>query len=527
MTDEQKNNDNSYESLKNKKSYLESDTQDMIRQLSQITQSDDKSFESSMMNTKNFPKFYEFISDKNKLSKDSNLTTLTPAQIFNEKDLKINYDINDNSLINNNYTKLNQKLKYICSLIQISKINIKKYDDLRQFNKFIYKNDIIINDYDPINILLDVITELVFYVQKKVKDNDILMHEIKRLRYNMNDKDKQIYKLKISNKGKDNELNELRAIKKDEYFKYNLNEINKLKQENKELYKKINTYKTQMKKVESYNKEILSKLNSFNNKERKTNQYNNSHLSNNNSNNIQNLHSKNELSNSYDETKYNIIKKKIKFKRNNLNNSNYKFRTINNSPYFSPMKTTDDKKLNEKEFNRNTINGENINKENNSNNNKGVSIVSNMRLLLKEINELLNKYNSLLDKVKIGNNINTNNLLKKSDSHQNQAIIEDKKINFINKDFFNKMDNIIKKMENNIKEDDKNKSQSTKKFIQVNTSKFIYKKRSIFESGKPKNYLKKINININNNYSSSSNLRRCKILKKGIKMNLTDNYISS
>ena len=85
MTDEQKNNDNSYESIKNKKSYLESDTQDMIRQLSQITQSDDKSFESSMMNTKNFPKFYEFISDKNKLSKDSNLTTLTPAQRFKNK----------------------------------------------------------------------------------------------------------------------------------------------------------------------------------------------------------------------------------------------------------------------------------------------------------------------------------------------------------------------------------------------------------------------------------------------------------
>ena len=527
MNDDQKNNENSFENIKNKreknkKSYLESDTEDIIRQLSQITQSDDKSFESSMMNTKNFPKFYENISDKNKLSKDNYIEPFVLSQKHNKRDIKT--DINDNIIINNKYSTLNHKLNYICSLIQISNINIKKYEDLRQFNKFLYNNNLIINHFEPINILFDIISDFIFDIQKEVKNSDILMREIRRLKYNLNDKDKQIYKLKSSIKEKDKELNELRAIKKDEYFKYNLNEINELKQENKELYKKINTYKSQMKKVESSNKVIQTKLNYYNDKVKKRNYFSNNNLNCIKLNNYQSLFTITDLNNSDDETRYNILKNSIKIQRNSINNSNQKYKTINNSACFSPNKTYSCRKINEKKNYRNIINKVINFKENY---NKGASIILNMRLLLKEINEMLNKYNSYLDKIKIGNNNksnkNNNIFLINPEEHQNQIITEDKNINFINKEFFKKMDNLIKKMENYMKENNNNKNQKNKKIIQVNTSRFILKKRTFLANELPKNNLNKGKIN----YNSSSNLRSAKFFKKGSKINLTDNSISS
>ena len=502
MKDEQKcNNNNSCEKIKNqraknRKSYMEQDTEDIIKKLSQITPSDDKSFESSLINTKNLP--YKL--DKNFLMKNN---IIEPFNIFqeinNDKYLENNNSCIDDAYINNNQISLNQKLKYICSMIQISNINIKNYDDLRQFYKYLYNNDLIMNHYKPINILFDIINELIFYIKKELKNNNILINEIKRLKYNRSDNEKQIYKLKALMKEKDKELNELRPIKNDKYYKYSLNEINELKHENKELFKKINTYKSQMKKVESNNRKIVHKLNSFN-KGRKTIYNTSSNLLGNRVLNINNPHSLyaiNNLNSSFDEIGFKSLNKNTLNQINNI--LNYQNKTINNSSCFSPMKTINFKKLNDTNINVSQNNNINNNNKNNRN-----SIISNIRLLLKEINEMLNIYNSSLEKLQIGNCMNSNNKNnnKKETDSQIPVFIEDKNMTFISKEFINKMDEIIKKMENYLDNDNKNKNKDKKishnKIIQVNKSNFKIKKKTTYKK------IEKNSINKENNDENTS-----------------------
>ena len=497
MKDEQKSNNNSGEKIKNqraknRRSYVEQDTEDIIKKLSQITPSDDKSFESSLINTKNLP--YKL--DKNFLMKNNNIEPFNIFQEINNDKYLENYNsCIDDTYINNNQISLNQKLKYICSMIQISNINIKKYDDLRQFYKYLYNNDLIMNHYEPINILFDIINELIFYIKKELKNNNILMNEIKRLKYNRSDNEKQIYKLKALIKEKDKELNELRPIKNDKYYKYNLNEINELKHENKELFKKINTYKSQMKKVESNNRKIIHKLNSFN-KGRKSIYNTSSNLLGNRVlkiNNPHNLYTISNLNNSFDEIGFKSLNKNTLNKINNI--FNYQNKTINNSSCFSPMKTISCKKLND--TNNNASQNSNINNNNKNNRN---SIISNIRLLLKEINEMLNIYNSSLDKLQIGNCLNSNNKNnnKKDTDNQIQVFIEENNMTFISKEFINKMDEIIKKMESYLDNDNKNKNKNINqnKIIQVNKSNFKFKKKTLYKNIE-KNSLNKENIDEN------------------------------
>ena len=115
MKDEQKSNNNSGEKIKNqraknRRSYVEQDTEDIIKKLSQITPSDDKSFESSLINTKNLP--YKL--DKNFLMKNNNIEPFNIFQEINNDKYLENYNsCIDDTYINNNQISLNQKLKYI------------------------------------------------------------------------------------------------------------------------------------------------------------------------------------------------------------------------------------------------------------------------------------------------------------------------------------------------------------------------------------------------------------------------------
>ena len=208
MKEINKNNENSFVSRnklnKNKKSNIEQDNDDIIKKLSQITPSEDRSFESSVI-LKNLPKFY----DTNHFSKDSNITPF----IYNKETYNENECDENKTLINNNKSLLNQKLKYLCSLIQISNINLKKYDDLKQFNNYLSNDNLILKHYEPINVLFDIISEFIFYIQKEFKNSDLLMKEMKRLKYNKNDIERQIYKLKLTIKEKDKEINALKAKK--------------------------------------------------------------------------------------------------------------------------------------------------------------------------------------------------------------------------------------------------------------------------------------------------------------------------
>ena len=181
---------------------------------------------------------------------------------------------------------------------------------------------------------------------------------------------------------------------------------------------------------------------------------------------------------------------------NQINNIfNYQNKTINNSSCFSPMKTISCKKLND--TNNNASQNSNINNNNKNNRN---SIISNIRLLLKEINEMLNIYNSSLDKLQIGNCLNSNNKNnnKKDTDNQIQVFIEENNMTFISKEFINKMDEIIKKMESYLDNDNKNKNKNINqnKIIQVNKSNFKFKKKTLYKKIE-KNSLNKENIDEN------------------------------
>ena len=222
------NRRNSNRKIKNNN--LSSDNDDIIKQLSQITSNDDKSFESSLI-TKNIPILY----DINNKSKDVNIKLSERNRNLNSiKDSKKNLD-EDNLLINNKYFPLNQKLKYLCSLIQIYNINIKKYDDLQQFNRY-FTNDILKpNQLEPINILFDIISELIFYIQREPINNDILMKEIKITKQKRTEQENIINQLKTKILEKEKAIQEMTPLKKEENFKNDLieKEINELKKENK------------------------------------------------------------------------------------------------------------------------------------------------------------------------------------------------------------------------------------------------------------------------------------------------------
>ena len=496
----------------NRESNFEQDSEDILRQISQITPCDDKSFDSPVVFTKTNTIFNDYNVDYNQLAKENNLNSFS---IFDEKYNKKNSSIIKNEsffeenemLINTKQLTLNQKLKYLCSLIQISNINLRKYDDLKKFNKYLVDKSNILNIFEPINILFNIINELIFVIQKELRNNDMLMKECKRLRYTRNENEKQIYKLNLYLKDKDKELNELRSLKNDELFKYNSNEISILKNENKELYKKINTYKLQIKKSESKNKDMKQRLKSFETEKLKFREPSNfNNISKSKPNNfIPNIHTFNNI-NSINQNNTDMY---CSLKKRNSNISQN--REINRKRNFSASKALTFKHLSQNNLtndnynnslinNNNNNNNSNKKNNNNQNNDNGRSIIANLMFLLKEINELLNIYNSSLSKIKINNNINNNNNnnIKNEDD---QVFIDNDNMKIINNDFVNKINNVIHNIEKYMKEDNKNKINNDKKIIYVNTSKWKFRKRN-----NTKNEIKKVISNNEENENDNSAL---------------------
>ena len=354
-------------------------------------------------------------------------------------------------------------------MIQISNINIRKYDDLKQFNKFLEDKNSILNVFEPINILFDIINELIFVIQKELRNNDMLMKELKRFKYNKNENEKQIYKLKMSIKNKDKELNDLRILKNDEYYKYNLNEINELKNENKELYKKINTYKLQIKKYELDNSEIKNNLKSF--ETEKTNNKRRCSLYNSMKNNRNNI---------------NNINREVPCSLNKRNGHFSENQELNYQRTFSASKAINYKNLSQN-ISKNNIDNYNkknnnkyINKSNNNNNNcNGRSIITNIMMLLKQINELLNIYNDSLSKMKINKNLK-NNIIKKDVKNKNKIFVDNDNMKSMNNEFLKKLNKAIEDIKIYMRKENKNKinKEFEKKPIHVNTSKWKFRKKN-------------------------------------------------
>ena len=462
---------------------IEPDSDDILRQISQISQSEDKSFDSPVVFTKTRTLFHDYNIDINQIAKDNYVFPFDKYEenYKNSKYTKENdtLDINENEiLINNKQFTLNQKLKYLCSVIQISNINIRKYDDLKQFNKFLEDKNSILNVFEPINILFDIINELIFVIQKELRNNDMLMKELKRFKYNKNENEKQIYKLKMSIKNKDKELNDLRILKKDEYYKYNLNEINELKNENKELYKKINTYKLQIKKYELDNNENKNNLKIYVTEKAKNKRrcslYNS--MKNNRNNINQNIYTISKLNS-------NKINREIPCSLNKRNGHFSENQELNYQRTFSASKAVNYKNLSQN-INSNYIdssnknnNNKNLNKSNNNNCN-GRSIITNIMLLLKQINELLNIYNDSLSKMKVNKNVN-NNIIKKESKNENQIFVDNDDMKSMSNEFLKKLNNAIEDIKMYMRKENKNKinKEFEKKPIHVNTSKWKFRKK--------------------------------------------------
>ena len=182
-----------------RQSNFEQDSEDILRQISQITPSQDKSFDSPVIFTRNRTIFNDYNIDINQLVRDNNISLFNSHDDKSTKNNKPENILDDsyNTSTNNKQLSLNQKLKYLCSLIQISNINIKKYDDLKQFsNKYLENKNIMLNIFEPTNVLFDVINELIFVIQKELRNNDILMKELKRLRYNRTENESVSQRLK-------------------------------------------------------------------------------------------------------------------------------------------------------------------------------------------------------------------------------------------------------------------------------------------------------------------------------------------
>ena len=466
-------------SYKKKNNNISSDNDDIIKQLSQLTSNDDKSFESSLI-SKNIP----YLDDINLNISEKNNNDLN--NVKDTRNLKKNIE-KGSSLIDKKHFPLNQKLKYLCSLIQIFNINIKKYDDLLQFNRYFSNDNLKPNQLEPINILFDIISELIFYIQRELKNNETLMEEIKKIKYIKTEKERLIYNLKSSIKDKDIELEKLRSLINGENLRNDLKEINELKNENKELYKKINNYKIKIQKIESINSQLKTHLDSINNKKCNFNSTLTKGLY-----NGKNICSLLTLNNSYENPRINITtknggseKKYINLYYTKTSRRNNKY--INFERNYSPLKASDNEESR-------SIRKNNENYNSNKNYNEG-SIINNLKILLKEINNMLNNYNAHLEKINISN--------------KDYGIDNIKYV----KNFLKEMNNKIEKLENIAEINSNNNELIYKKSIQVNTSKWRLRKKV-----GNKNILKKINENIDminsKKRNTSTNFRKDIIMNK-------------
>jgi hypothetical protein len=300
--------------------------------------------------------------------------------------------------------------------------------------------------------------------------------------------------------------------------------MNELKQENKELYKKINTYKTQMKKVESNNKIILNKLKSYKIEKNYLNFNNNTSLNSLNNINKNDLYNICKLNNSYEDKKSDLIKSAFNNSRKkntfNLYCCSSKNKTIASDDYPSPSNQTKIKISNFKPIIRNTVfsssKTDNIYYLTDSNNNdsskkfNGGTLISSMKLLLKDINNMLNLYNSTLDKIKIGN-ITKMNDNKKATNDKEKNEQDYKNLKYLN-EVLDKMNATIKNLEIKMKG-----YNYKKKFIHVNTSKWKFTKKCRKKKEKDKNSF--------NKNSSASSLKNANNIIRKIKSNLIENKL--
>ena len=91
---------------KNRESNFEQDSEDILREISQIVRNEDKSFDSPVIISKNKPIFNDYNIDIDQLAKDNNISSFSSNY---EKHNKRNFIKNEKTLDNENNISINNK----------------------------------------------------------------------------------------------------------------------------------------------------------------------------------------------------------------------------------------------------------------------------------------------------------------------------------------------------------------------------------------------------------------------------------
>ena len=249
------------------------ETEDIIKKINAIDFSTEKSFETPFITlTKTINKvnnlnksisvpnlfnenFEEIPSDMKSLKgeeiNDSNYLEVI-SKFFNIKDKKEEKNTN-------NINKLLIKEKSNRILMLLQKCNLNKIC-LDKMNKFICSfNNLNTNVYQPLDIILDIVLELIVKIQEEYSIKNELINKLNNISLNKESYEKQIYEIKNELQNKEEQLEKLMNKETLENIDVNNKKennqqellflINNMKKENQFLFEKVLGYKTQVKKL--------------------------------------------------------------------------------------------------------------------------------------------------------------------------------------------------------------------------------------------------------------------------------------
>ena len=398
MDDNNENNEKKEEIL-NSPEINETDL--LMKQLDQLSLTEDKSFDDPFSFKKNtithqtsgdlIENFYLNMQQQpqpqpqSKEPKEKDFSKIT----FNSID---NIDNIDN--IGNNGKKdiLKLKLDNILTSLRLSdiKLNIKYYGSLLKFNDYFKDNKLVNNYYDQMNDLFNIIIELIFVIKKENEKNES---------NNKNNKNLAIAKLEKALIYKDSQIKDLinkLKIEKQNLIKFTKdynNELSVLKKENNELYFQISVYKEQIKKTDANNIILEEKLNNLISEQLNRRSVSSKTVSD-TSNKIMNINTNNNTNN--------ISEADTPSTSTPNSKANYSNETNKKSNKFS------DKKNNNKDINQN-IKKMNINL---------IDLINDINKLLEEYDSILNKASDIMQSNMITNFSNMN-ILKDYDKIDN------------------------------------------------------------------------------------------------------------
>jgi len=549
----EKNMNNNYNTICNPKDYFNDDieTDDILTKLGNLSESDDKSFDSPIIfnrtktfyegyNTdaknlfedylekrrKNYSHLYKHRSNSNFNKVNNTFNANLKSKVLNRKVFETKSLVNmksNQSIINKKYFK-DKKLKRLKSeeiipeivrnnsninFVNYNKLNIKN-DELPVINENINLPSVLENenkDNTENKVTIGLINE-------KIENINILMKDMKEIDKKLKKKDlnkilnNYIINLKeseIKNNNLYEPINELLDFINELLISiqnHSLKSNNKIGNE-KIILKLQNEIKEKDKEIG----ELMNKMNLEKNKLEDSFKSNNVEIINlrksnkelyNKLQNCQKHISKLEINNSTLEEKLNKI---ILEKTSKTISSSTSVRTtfIGSIPKMEPI-SLDSSIITQIQPQKS------IDNKNKLNDKLSISKKLNLNLidLLKEINNMICHYDTFLNK-ECGGNKNMSNLVKNLyNSMDVNALNEDKKMKMLKQDFMRNMDKVYKKLEEFIKEVNTNNN-NTRPFVKNNSSnKVIIKKEK-------KNSVNKSNLanNTKNNIKNVNNFLNC------------------